>query len=351
MDDFWDKRASVLVYHEALRSKKVKCTNDLNDKMLSNDEIYDLALERTGHIKFDQLTYDLAIDDYFADLSNKNISTAIAFGLLGTMLATFFDIKGDAVESKILQMNKEYLTEGTTSPSDYRMGKNHRHYFGHDIFNPFQKLPEGYLFNGNMVGGKNLYEMYTDTFCPNSHFLLKPIKTITQMLAHYISDLPTIQGLPIPGSSYFTKWAEAPLRASGFSSENQVMSTLGKEYGSVHLSDISTTALIALLLTSYKRIFINKLNISNQSKELLSAQLAVIAYGTGVIAQLGMMVTGVKLPSAKLNLILTIALSKNIFTAAKLLHLEHSEIMSGYENSLSMLKCNSMDFEEWVKIL
>lgn len=355
MDDFWNKRATVLRYHESLYREEAQPPEPQALTTVAGDALYHEAVSATGFVSFEETLARLDVRPYFYSLSQDRLNLAIGFGLLGTFVATLTDASGKVIEEKVLALNKRHVTGGITNPGDYKAGANHRYHFGHDILNPTQKLPAGYLYKGQDVGGRTLYDLCTETYACGrpglAGLVAKPLGFVWQMLAHYASDLPTPQGLPLPGSSYFTRWETNLLNTSGFSSRNSLMSALGKEFGTVHLSDLTSAAVIAVLVKLYHQTLVADGKLSENARTILHDQLAVAAYGTGVIAQLGMAVAGVDLPSAKLNLILSAALLKNAAGLVRALEHEHQDVIDSYGASLNLLRDPSVPFDQWVAAL
>lgn len=355
MDDFWNKRATILRYHEALYREEAQPREPQAITTEAGDALYHEAVSATGFVSFDETLERLDVKPYFYGLSQERLNLAIGFGLLGTFVATLTDASGKFIEQKTLALNKKHVTGGITNPADYKAGANHRYYFGHDILNPTQRLPAGYLYKGQDVGGRTLFDLCTETYgCGRpgvAGLITKPLGFVWQTLAHYASDLPTVQGLPLPGSSYFTKWETNLLNTSGFSARNDLMSALGKEFGTLHLSDLTSAAVIALLVKLYHQSVVADESLSESAQTILHSQLAVAAYGTGIIAQLGMAVAGVDLPSAKLNLILSAAFLKNTASLVRTLEREHQDIVASYDASLDLLRDPSVPFDKWVAAL
>jgi len=368
--DFWDKRATILRYHEELYHKNVE--PESKNKLVSNEDLYIEALNSTGKFSFSELLEKHEIGNFYHLLTNDQIAISIGIGIFGTVMAAVTDhlsfdnpqVRGKEAKNKIEEFflkgdeklmrlfNKDY--DKVINPADFRSGYRHRYFFGHDPVNMWQKLPEGFLYKGENVGGRTLFDLCADSYGYNipgfKGQILKPIKAISTLFSHYLTDLPTHDGIPIPGSSLFTKWEENILRASGFSSKNQLMDTLGTELGSIRLSDFSSTAVVFVMLKFYHKSIVKQHSLDKSADKILKNQLATIAYGSNVISQLSLFVYGVNLPAAKLNHIAAMALLKNCLGLYQNLSKENKKIIHGYNESIETLSSNA-NFESWVKAL
>lgn len=352
MSDFWDKRATILKYDKALYEGKATPRDSSGENTTEGDALFREACQANGFVSFEDMINQFEIEPYFYDLSRRHLTSAVGFGILGTLIAVLTDEKGECIEDKVHSISDKYVSNGVTNPADYKAGAKHRYFFGHDILNPMQKLPAGYLYKGKDVGGKTLYNLCVETYGLGQagwmKLIAKPLGFACQMLTHYASDLPTSQGLPLPGSSLFTEWKKNVLNTSGFSAQNDLIDALGEEFGTLHLSDLTSTATIAVLVKSYHHITIRNNELSESAQSILRNQLAVVAYGTGLITQLGISIAGVKRPSAKLNLILTVAFLKNTGSLIKTVGQGHKGVLDSYSASIDRLRDPSVSFDEWI---
>ena len=352
MSDFWDKRATILKYDKAIYEGKATPPDSSGENAAEGDALFREACQANGFVSFEDMISQFEIEPYFYDLSRGHLASAAIFGVLGTLIAVLTDEKGEFIEDKIHSISDKYVSNGVTNPADYKAGRKHRYFFGHDILNPMQRLPAGYLYKGKDVGGKTLYELCVETYGLDQagwmKLIAKPLGFASQMLTHYASDLPTPQGLPLPGSSLFTEWEENVINTSGFSARNDLMEALGKEFGTLHLSDLTSTATIAVLVKSYHHITVRKDELSKSAQSILRNQLAVVAYGTGLITQLSLSVAGIERPSAKLNWILTVAFLKNTCSLIKAVDDKHKGVLQCYNASIDRLRDPSVSFDEWI---
>ncbi|WP_110685943.1 hypothetical protein [Salinicola aestuarinus] len=347
-DDYWDKKASALTYMSKAHAGEVD-----NVYLANSDELYAHAVATVGNIDFNALLTDLEIEDTFEGLTSAHEVIAVAFGIVGVLTTVLVNSKAKWLEEKFLSLHKKFKPDGA-SPLDYRTGKGHRYIFGHDG-NFFQELPEGYTFTGEEVGGKSLYQLVTDYIganYPGAGVFTKHLKAVSHIFTHYLSDLPTKDGLPLPFTSLFTKWSEDATKASGYSASNPVMDALGREFGTINFADMSSYAVIKLLLTGHHHITFGNVEVAKDEKELHHAQMSTIAYGTALYIQTFLLAIGVngnKIRTAKMNYLIAgpfvLNSTKSVLIATRM----HKKVVAQYEESIAMLKNEEVSIEQWVK--
>lgn len=137
---------------------------------------------------------------------------------MGVGAAQLTNHYADALEEKFVKLHENFKPKDKgPSPLDYRAGGNHRSIFGHD-FNLNQKLPDGYTYGGQDVGGQSVYSpvlKYLESNFPGSSGLGLHLKAILHILTHYLSDLPTTKGLPLPFSSFLQSGKRTPPKLQG----------------------------------------------------------------------------------------------------------------------------------------
>lgn len=347
-DDYWDKKATALTYLAEVHSGDALASN--SD---FNGDLYARAKSVVGDIQFQEMTASLDINNAFAQLTLNDQYLAIAFGISGVLSAYAVNQNSKIIEDKFLDFHIKYKPEGT-SPLDYRTGAKHRYYFGHD-WNVFQKLPEKYSFGGQEVGGKSLYELVANYIGENfedTSGIFAHLKTIAHILTHMLSDLPTKDGLPLPFTSLFTEWNENPLKVSGYSSENKLMEQLGREYGTINLADVSTYAVIKILISGHHSIKFNKSELGKDQKKLHLCQMNTIAYGSALYIQILLLAIGVdgnKHRTAKLNYLIAGPFVYNSIKSILITNRIHKGIMVDYDNSINQLEKEEITIDQWAK--
>jgi hypothetical protein len=190
---YWDEKATELAYLSALHTSGVAAAPHLNHKTL-----HERAIATVGTVNFDELMINLGVDTAYTSLTRSQTATAVGMGILGVLTANYTNGKSKELTEFFEKIHGNYKDKNTCSPLDYRAGRNHRYIFGHDG-NIWQRLPEGYTYGGNSVGGKYLHSLVFEEMqkaFPNSGYIGAHIKTILHIATHYLSDLPTKDGLP-----------------------------------------------------------------------------------------------------------------------------------------------------------
>lgn len=351
-DEFWNQRATVLNYHAGLYAEKKLGLPVAVPTVASPDELFRQAEFSGGLVSFEDECLKRGIDRSLHSLEACHVATAASLGLLGAVVAICTDLIARHVEPQILS---EY---DKNSPTDYLKGINHRYYFGHDILNPLQKLPEGFKYLGRDVGGKSLWQMMWTEYGSGAGVPSRILNVLMHSGVHYLRDIITPTGMPLPGSSYFTKFEERILNSCGFARRNAFMDALGREYGSVHMSDFTSLAVIELLQRTYMKRVLGQSG-SSFDKQVLQGQVATIAYGTCLVAQLGFLATVCinqpalrpKLPGAKLNHAVGILFVKNAISLVRLVHREHGATMMEYDRSIRLLSDSRLSVDDWIRSL
>lgn len=356
--EYWDKKAAQLTYLSELRSCNLVVSPDEMNLSLAEH-----AQRAVGYVNFEKMLIDLDVDTGYRQLSNADMMVAIGIGFMGVATAYITNLNAEALEKKALTLHKFFKPDGTTSPHDFWPGAKHRTKFGHD-FNLGQKLPEGMTFGGEPVGGKSLYQLllnYIETNYPGSGVLATHFKLVMHVLTHYLSDLPTNDGLPLPFTSFFTKWKENPMNVSGYGAENPVTDALGKEFGTIHASDMTSYAIMKIMIKGYKAYIFRGSSSSEQDKNLHEAQIGTIAYGSALLIQLLLCLlnagsggavgtaAGATRMTAKFNYFIVGPFLWNASKSVLIVNKQHGDIMKNYEDSITCLNSSETSFDSWVK--
>lgn len=346
--EFMDVQASQLVYLSKLQNNEISF-----DPSSSHLSLEERAKRAVGTTNFDALLAELDIDPDFRSLNENDVVIAIGIGVMGVLAAQLTNMNAESLEDRFLKFHQYFKGEDTcgASPADYRAGWKHRYIFGHD-FNLFQKLPEGYTYMGKPVGGKSLYSLvfsYIQTNFPDSNGIGLHLKAVGHVLTHYLSDLPTHDGLPLPFSSFFTRWIKDETKISGYSASNPLMDALGPEFGSINAADVSTYAVIKAMIKGYKSYCHWGKETTKDDKDLHEAQLNTIAYGIAMVIQMMLLLTGVWGRTGKLNYLIAGPFLFNCARTTLIINRKHKKFMPEINRSIAILESEENTFEDWVR--
>jgi hypothetical protein len=354
MDEYWNKKTTILRYDEKLyKDKKSGKINSKEPKIISNEDLFEEAQQSIGTFNFNEEVEKLEINDFFCHLSYSNIKVSITIGIMGALTAIVTDMLGKPIEQNIFtKFDKNH-------PADFMRGQYHRYHYGHDILNPFEKLPKGFQYHGVDVGGKSLFKMVGDTYCPNNPPIQKLFSVVGHNLVHYFRDFITPDGLPLPGSSIFTQWENNLVNRCGFSSSNELMDSLGREFGSIKASDFTSIILMKTLSSFFIKKSLSKKHISKNATRIFENQISTITTSTCLIIQLFLLlfhfsdITNVNKSKsgAKLNLGLMALFTKNIIQLISYTSKEHKELIDFYDKSIDLLNDEILNIEDWRNIL
>ncbi len=346
-DEYWDQKATELTYLGKLHRGELEL-----EQSRPGQSLQERAVTAVGPVNFTELLAELEVDTGYRTLTAAQISGAVGIGIAGVVSAYLTNLHADKLEELFLKLHEYFKPEGTTSPLDYRTGAKHRYIFGHDL-NVFQKLPDDYTFGGESVGGKTLYSLvvdYIEAGYPGAGPVLKHLKAIAHILTHCLSDLPTKDGLPLPFSSLFTQWVKDESKASGYSASNPLMDALGREFGTINAADISSYATIKLLLSGRHAIAFYKSEVTQEDKDLHLALMSTIAYGTGLMIQMLLLVAGAGGRTGKMNYLIAGPFLWNAGKSTLITHRQHQRVVMDYERSIRLLDDKTTTFDDWIRV-
>ncbi len=342
--DYWDEKATILEYAKSINGK-----GKVNKALLAMDtrQLYLVAEREVGRVDFDALTND--IPDYFVELEDRHIIHAVEIGILGALIAWEVDRKGKKLETFLDKHLPKLLKEGLTpeeyqqydvnTPFDIKKGNQHRYDLFHDLLSFWQKVPGDFMVNGVEVHQPDslvsLKELLMKTYSIEGNTQVENfIRIVKHCIVHFSKDISTSDGLPILGSSLFTRFEKSATNSCGYSTSNVVMDILGREYGSINTSDFAS---IVVMKTFLKLYIANSTPHNEASKRLFENQLNVMTYGTCMIIQLVLMMRGKtdnpqkNIDGGKLNIIMASLFAKNCMGIIKLLSREDEVIKQHYE--------------------
>lgn len=353
-DDFWDKRATILRRQGKVARGEVGLPRGPAPE--NADALFEVSVREVGLVSFDEELERLGVQrSFFMHMDTLSLGVGAAIGFAGALSAIATERLSQRVEDHPLLQN----ADGKHHPADYWTGANHRYIYGHDILNPRQGLPDGFLYRGQNVGGRSLLDLVMERFQGTNSLTLRVVKSFLSLSLHYGRDLLTPQGMPLPGSSHFTKWSKSLVNVCGFSSENELMGVLGREFGSLSVGDIAAAALIKVLAKRFAVHRAGQTGLDDGAMELLHKQVRAIAIGTCISLQLAMLLAATatdpavrkKVAGAKANLILVGMLGMDVFDIWKMVSAADRAVSDHYRRSLTMLRDDSKSFEEWAGAL
>ncbi len=104
MNEYWDKKTTILKYDEKLYKEKKSGKIILKEpKVISNEDLFNEAQQSIGTFNFNEEVERLEINNFFCHLSDSNIKTSITIGIMGAFTAIITDILGKPIEQNIFK--------------------------------------------------------------------------------------------------------------------------------------------------------------------------------------------------------------------------------------------------------
>ena len=274
-----------------------------------------------------------AVSAYMLDFNGKNIEA-------------FLDSKSikDPCTGKVVEI-KDY---DTNNAFDIKRGANHREQLFHSG-NIWKKapadfvMPDGFSIEELIGKGKTDYmliEIISAKYGLNGSILKQVADVLKIMGVHFLKDIVTPAGLPLPFSDIFTKFIPTPTNACGYSTKNTLYDGFLKETNkelrmlNIRASDVTSYALIKIFCTTYVKIVYKELNKAEQkslenkmiiatSGFLMVSQLLVLC--AGKVNNVGSMVNG-----GKINPLVATATLKGCISVFYEANQNHQVIMDVY---------------------
>jgi hypothetical protein len=315
---------------------------------LPPSQLEDLQLR----LNFDQELNQMVL----TKLSREDIAASAMFGILTAFIAQTLDRNGKAIEAFIntLQItdpatgNKISIGDfDTNNVFDIKRGANHRDQLFHSG-NLFKKAPadfvkpDGLSLEDLMGLGKSEYsllEIMIKQYGLSGNFLKIATNVLKIYGIHFIKDIFTPAGIPLPFSDIFTKFTENSSNVCGYSTSNALYDGFLKEankelhFLNIKASDISSSVLIGIFTKAYVKIMHPDLDKKHQ-KSLVS-KMTVATSGMLIISQMLILVVqrkdkGGVIDGGKLNIITAQMLIKNSIKVCVETNKNHNIIMEVY---------------------
>lgn len=353
--DFFDKEATIKEYFAV-------CPPEKRRHVDSYEELYLEALKYVSKQNFADNTKEQ--EDYFYEMTKLDASIAILTGVVAYAIAYHVDKNGKKIEKGI----DKILPEGydVNNPFDiYDKGGKHRNYFGHDIFSfGLKNIPNDFELRYGKMGGHNMALPIGKIIDKDGdismldiiwHFYGKdasnPIAGIFNCaghtIVHFAKDLLTSEGVPLPFVSLFYEYmpsydmedqeGEIISRFKNFDINKEI----NKVNGNMKASDFATLGFIEGMCKLYSAS--KKLGKREKS---FNRDLKILSMGTCIMIQMSSLIIGQYrgknakgiIPGAKLNVIMTGALLKNMTQEMAVVVKARHEVNAEYDKRLKALK-------------
>ena len=337
---------------EELEAERVQCKAGMTSEQITEIEL--------------RMSTDCAINDLAkicaTSISNSEMALCALFAVIIASLARLIDSHGKDFESAINRMEIKHPatnhlikigTLDTCNPFDAKKGKNHRIAIGHDL-NFWAKLPADYLLREGVSveellgGGKPdyaLYELILQKYGIKGNLLSQCLSVLKVTGIHYLKDIVTISGLPLPFSSIFTEFTDNAAKTCGYSTKNLLYDGFAKELDSklhmlcIRASDLTSLASVDVLCGVYCKHVRNDLDCGQ--RESLRKKMSVATSGFLLLVQVLLLCTanaGTSFVSgAKLNILVaakmvdeSVAVCREAFNNQKL-------IMNAYDRKRAII--------------
>ena len=338
-NDFFDKEATIKEYFSV-------CPPNQRKKVKNYDELYIEALKYVSKQNFEENTKNQ--ENYFYEMTNVDAGIAICIGVTAYFIAREVDKKGSEWEGKI----DEVLPSGfdKNNPFDTKIGKNHRD-FGHDIFSfGLKNIPEDFPIFVDKMGKSNIYLPVGEVLGKSGnismldiiwHYYGKGAKNplagvfncAGHTIIHFAKDLLTSEGVPLPFSSllsYYENLAEEEdflgfgkgtvVDADDYSLTNKFNRLIDKYKGNMKASDFASLGFIE----GMNKLYVSSKKLGDREKSF-KRDMKILSMGTCIMLQLSSLILAEErfiasstkgnmsmVPGAKLNVIMTGALMKNM---------------------------------------
>lgn len=295
-DSFYDKEATINEY--------LNLYPESDGNYQTYDQLYEDALSCVGKVSFKEKTKNM--DDCFYLLSNQDKIVAITIGILAYFIAKETDSRGLEIEKSIDQAITKITgidSFDTNNPFDIKSGMGHR-MFGHDPATfAFNNVPSDYLIyvkneavpsTRKIVRVSEYLGLPNDTkyvsmwdiiwkFYGNESSIYKGIwNCIGHIVIHFVKDLFTPDGLPIPFTSLLENYKHEQIGKIS-ASVLSYRDSFYQKSKSAHIkaSDFTSLAAIEALVIAY-------CNSSHLTKDKINGykdDMKIIAAGTCIALQ------------------------------------------------------------------
>lgn len=357
--DFFDKEATIKEYFNI-------CPPERRKKVESYEELYEEALKYVSKQSFEDNTK--MMENYFEEVDGIDAAVAILTGIFAYKIACYVDehgpewengksikkIKNEKIKKKLKWILGEY---DVNNPFDRHIGKGHRD-FGHDIFTfALKNIPNDFKIIVAYNGHQPIYQSI-GTFLGKSgnvsmldliwHYYGKNAKTplhgifncLGHTVVHFSKDLLTREGVPLPFSSLFNQYS--------LTCDNDFNRKVEKYNGAMKASDIVSLTFIEGMCKLYSQ----QKNLGDKEKSF-NRDLKIMAMGTCIMIQMSNLILAQNnarankekgilgmIPGAKLNVIMTGALFKNMVQEMGVVVKARHEVNVEYNKQLKKIRSN-----------
>lgn len=154
---------------------------------------------------------------------------------------------------------------------------------------------------------------------------------------HYAKDVVTQEGLPIVGSSLFTKANENCENLCGYSFENIFYKKVANELSSYRFSDLNSYLLSKIVVSVYSNAIAKERGFTNKQKKNYKQLMKIVTWTMMIAIQMFLLDKGVK-EGGRLNLIVIPELIAGNVSLLQSTIAEHREIMDKYEKMNEIIR-------------
>lgn len=358
--DFFDKEATIKEYFAV-------CPPEKRRHVDSYEELYLEALKYVSKQNFTENTKDQ--EDYFYEMSGIDGSVAVLIGVFAYIIAMQVDKNGKKLEKKIDELLPKDFDKN--NPFDTKIGKGHRD-FGHDPLTfGIKNIPPDYPIFVGKSGKNNMYLPIGELLGKTGNISMldliwhyygksakNPIAGIFNCaghtIVHFAKDLLTSEGVPLPFTSLFNEYINLAdeeemlglgksmaMDQSDYLVTNKVNDAVNKVNGNMKASDFATLGFIEGMCKLYSAS--KKLGEREKS---FNRDLKILSMGTCIMVQMSSLIIGQyrgknakgMIPGAKLNVIMTGALLKNMTQEMAVVVKARHEVNVEYDKRLKALK-------------
>ena len=358
-EDFFNKEATIKEYFAL-------CPPEKRKQVATYSELYEEALKYVNKQNFDENTKEQ--EDYFYEMDALDGSIAVLIGVFAYAIAYQTDKNGKKLEKKIDDILPKDFDKN--NPFDTKRGNKHRD-FGHDVFTfGLKNIPNNYpiFYNGRYrqigevvkkAGDISMLDLIWKFYGEGNGLLKGIFKCAGHMIVHFSKDLLTSEGLPLPFSSLFNTYIDLTddeeIMGLGHSDVvdkddyllvNKFNRQVDDLKGNLKASDFTSLTFVEGMCKLYSHT--KKLGEKEKS---FNCDMKIIAMGTCIMIQMASLIIsknnpanhkhkgkGAMIPGAKLNVIMTSAMFKNMVQEMGVVIKARHQVNVGYNIQLKQIK-------------
>lgn len=364
-NDFFDKEATIKEYFSI-------CPPEKRKRVANYDELYREALKYVSKQNFEENTKNL--ENYFYEMTSVDAGIAICIGVTAYFIAREVDKRGKEWEGKI----DELLPPGfdKNNPFDTKIGKNHRD-FGHDTFTfGLKNIPNDFPIFVDKMGKSNIYMPVGEVLKKSGDISMLDIiwyyygkgaksplagvfNCAGHTIVHFAKDLLTSEGVPLPFSSllshyenlaeeedFFSLGKELIDDSDEYTLTNKFNRLIEKYRGNMKASDFASLGFIE----GMNKLYVSAKKLGEKEKSF-KRDMKILSMGTCIMIQLSSLIfseeqfisssergTMPMVPGAKLNVIMTGALMKNMVQEMGVVVKERHKVNMDYSERIKEAK-------------